>query len=121
MNHTVCIEEFRGLPADDVGEVVLFVVVPVHLRLAVHGQLVVVILGVAHQAVPVIPSRRDELHPRPGHWDPVLVQVLAGVEGRISLKEMEVMSMFIARHFHGRSYSHAGSAQISDIYGNFSS
>ena len=111
MNHTVCIEEIRGLPANDISEVILLVIIPVHLRLAVHGQLVVVILGVAHQAIPVVPSRRDKLHPCPRHWDPVLVQVLAGVEGRISLKELEVMSMWhcleeseglcsIAPHFH---------------------
>ena len=88
--HTVCIEEVRGLSANDVGQVVLLVVVPVPLLLAVHRELVVVILGVAHEPVPRVPPRRDEFHARPGVGDPVLVQVLAGVEGGVSLKLNEI-------------------------------
>ena len=91
--HTVCIEEVRGLSANDVGQVVLLVVVPVLLLLPVHRKLVVVILGVAHEPVPRVPPRRDVFHTRPGCRDPVLVQVLAGVEGGVSLKMGEIAEL----------------------------
>ena len=81
----MCIEEVRRLSANDVGQVVLLVVVPVALFLAVHRELVVVILGVAHETVPYVPARWDVLHAGPRLGQPVLVQVLASVECGISL------------------------------------
>ena len=77
------VQEADGVAPDDVCQVVPDVVVAVALGLAVDGERVVVVSGVADEPQPPVPARRHVLHPAPRPLA-VLVQVLAGVHRAVA-------------------------------------
>jgi hypothetical protein len=77
----------RGLPSNDVSQIVVGVGVSVSLGLAVHGQGVVIVARVANEAGPEVPTGGDVAHA--AHLGvAVLIEVLASVKGNIPLENV---------------------------------